>query len=98
MTDKTTPKGTTQGQNSMWGGRFASGPDAVMEEINASIGFDRRLAAEDIQGSQAHARMLAASGVITDSDAKSICDGLDTVLSEINPVISPFRGRWRIST
>ena len=67
----------------MWGGRFAAGPDAIMEEINASIGFDRRLAAEDIRGSRAHAKMLAATGVITDSDADAICDGLLTVLSEI---------------
>ena len=70
-------------QNTMWGGRFAEGPDAIMEEINASIGFDRRLAAQDIEGSRAHARMLAATGVITDSDADQICDGLLTVLSEI---------------
>ncbi|QIE57826.1 argininosuccinate lyase [Pikeienuella piscinae] len=67
----------------MWGGRFASGPDAVMEEINASIGFDRRLAAEDVEGSRAHARMLAATGVITSGDADQICDGLLTILSEI---------------
>ena len=70
-------------QNRMWGGRFAEGPDAIMEEINASIGFDKRLAAQDIEGSRAHARMLAATGVITDSDADQICDGLLTVLSEI---------------
>ena len=73
----------TKAQNTMWGGRFAEGPDAIMEEINASIGFDQRLAAQDIEGSRAHARMLAATGVITDSDADQICDGLLTVLSEI---------------
>ena len=77
----TTKTGTHQ--NTMWGGRFAEGPDAIMEEINASIGFDRRLAQQDIEGSRAHARMLAATGVITDSDADQICDGLLTVLSEI---------------
>jgi argininosuccinate lyase len=70
-------------QNTMWGGRFATGPDAIMEEINASIGFDRRMARQDIEGSRAHARMLAATGVITNSDADQICDGLFTVLSEI---------------
>ena len=70
-------------QNTMWGGRFAEGPDAIMEDINASIGFDQRLAQQDIEGSRAHARMLAATGVITDSDADQICDGLLTVLSEI---------------
>ena len=73
----------TKAQNTMWGGRFATGPDAIMEEINASIGFDRRLAAQDIEGSRAHARMLAATGVITDSDASQIDEGLLTVLSEI---------------
>ena len=76
----------------MWGGRFAEGPDAIMEEINASIGFDQRLARQDIEGSRAHARMLAATGVITDSDADQICDGLLTVLSEIE------RGTFQFST
>ncbi len=67
----------------MWGGRFAAGPDAIMEAINASIGFDKRLFAQDIAGSRAHAAMLAAQGIITDSDAKAIREGLLTVLSEI---------------
>ena len=75
MTDKTS--------NQMWGGRFAAGPDAIMEAINASIGFDKRMASQDIAGSRAHAAMLAASGVITDSDAEAIREGLLTVLSEI---------------
>ena len=69
--------------NQMWGGRFAAGPDAIMEAINASIGFDRRMAAQDIAGSRAHAAMLAATGVISDSDAQAIREGLLTVLSEI---------------
>ncbi|MCB1362721.1 MAG: argininosuccinate lyase [Rhodobacteraceae bacterium] len=69
--------------NQMWGGRFAAGPDAIMEAINASIGFDRRMAAQDIAGSRAHAAMLAATGVISDSDAEAIREGLLTVLSEI---------------
>ncbi|MFV0512035.1 MAG: argininosuccinate lyase [Jhaorihella sp.] len=69
--------------NQMWGGRFAAGPDAIMEAINASIGFDRRMAAQDIAGSRAHAAMLAATGVISDSDADAIREGLLTVLSEI---------------
>jgi len=67
----------------MWGGRFAAGPDAIMEAINASIGFDRRLAPQDIAGSRAHAAMLAATGIISDSDAATIREGLLTVLSEI---------------
>ena len=75
MSDKTS--------NQMWGGRFAAGPDAIMEAINASIGFDKRLAAQDIAGSRAHAAMLAAQGIISDSDAEVIREGLLTVLSEI---------------
>jgi argininosuccinate lyase len=67
----------------MWGGRFASGPDAIMTAINASIGFDQRLYAQDIAGSRAHAAMLAAQGIISDSDAAAIGEGLLTVLSEI---------------
>ncbi|SMX26390.1 Argininosuccinate lyase 1 [Pelagimonas phthalicica] len=69
--------------NQMWGGRFAAGPDAIMEAINASIGYDQRMAAQDIAGSRAHAAMLAATGIISDSDAEAIREGLLTVLSEI---------------
>jgi len=69
--------------NKMWGGRFASGPDAIMEEINASIDFDRHLYRQDIAASKAHAEMLAKQGIITADDAKSIAHGLDTILSEI---------------
>ncbi len=79
MTD--TPQTPTA--NTMWGGRFAAGPDAIMEAINASIGFDRRLYAQDIRGSRAHAAMLAATGIISPSDADAIGKGLLTVLSEI---------------
>ncbi|MDR9428587.1 MAG: argininosuccinate lyase [Salibaculum sp.] len=71
------------GSNAMWGGRFGSGPDAIMEAINASIGFDRRLAKQDIDGSRAHAAMLAAQGIISQKDADAIREGLLTVLSEI---------------
>ena len=74
---------TDKSSNAMWGGRFAAGPDAIMEAINASIGFDKRLAGQDIAGSRAHAAMLAAQGIITDSDAAAIREGLLTVLSEI---------------
>lgn len=73
----------TDSANTMWGGRFAAGPDAIMEAINASIGFDQRLARQDIEGSRAHAAMLAAKGIITDNDADAIREGLLTVLSEI---------------
>ena len=82
----------TKTANTMWGGRFAAGPDAIMEAINASIGFDKRLAAQDIAGSRAHAAMLAATGIISDSDAEAIREGLLTVLSEIEG------GTFRFST
>ncbi len=75
MSDKTS--------NQMWGGRFAAGPDAIMEAINASISFDQRMAAQDIAGSRAHAAMLAATGIVKGSDAEAIREGLLTVLSEI---------------
>ena len=78
--------------NTMWGGRFAAGPDAIMEAINASIGFDQRLAAQDIAGSRAHAAMLAARGILTDKDAEAIREGLLTVLSEIE------NGQFEFST
>ena len=70
--------------NKMWGGRFGSGPDAIMEEINASIGFDYRLAAQDIRGSKAHVAMLAANGIVTAEDAAAITAGLDRVKAEID--------------
>ncbi|MDE2385820.1 MAG: argininosuccinate lyase [Alphaproteobacteria bacterium] len=69
--------------NKMWGGRFAQGPDAIMAEINASIDFDRRLYAQDIAGSKAHAAMLAAQGIITRADAAAIAKGLDEIKAEI---------------
>jgi argininosuccinate lyase len=69
--------------NAMWGGRFAAGPDALMTAINASIDFDRRLFAEDIAGSKAHAAMLARQGIISGEDNAAIQAGLDTILQEI---------------
>jgi argininosuccinate lyase len=74
---------TEKSSNAMWGGRFAAGPDAIMEAINASIGFDRRLAAQDIQGSRAHAAMLAATGIVDSRDVEAIREGLLKILSEI---------------
>ncbi|WP_297322599.1 argininosuccinate lyase [uncultured Bartonella sp.] len=70
--------------NQMWGGRFASGPAAIMEEINASIGFDKKLYKEDIRGSSAHAAMLAAQGIISAADYDEIEKGLKTILAEID--------------
>ena len=67
----------------MWGGRFRTSPDAVMEDINTSIDFDRHLFRQDIAASRAHAAMLAKQGIITADDARKIAHGLDTILSEI---------------
>lgn len=67
----------------MWGGRFRSGPDPIMEDINASIDFDRHLYRQDIAASKAHAAMLAKRGIVSTDDAKKIAHGLDTILSEI---------------
>src|SRR5437660_11332626 len=69
--------------NKMWGGRFGQSPDAIMEEINVSIDFDRQLYRQDISASKAHAAMLAKQGIISAHDAASIAQGLDTILSEI---------------
>ncbi len=69
--------------NTMWGGRFAHAPAEIMEEINASIDIDRKLFRQDISGSQAHAAMLAAQGIIGADDARKIREGLDTILREI---------------
>src|SRR5262245_30820805 len=69
--------------NKMWGGRFTATPDAIMEEINSSIEFDRHLYRQDIAASKAHAAMLAKQGIIAAEDAAKIAHGLDTILSEI---------------
>lgn len=69
--------------NRMWGGRFSAGPDAIMEEINASVGFDHRLYRQDIAGSIAHAEMLAAVGILTEADKDAIVKGLRAVEDEI---------------
>ncbi len=69
--------------NAMWGGRFAASPSALMEAINASIGFDRRLAKQDIAGSIAHSDMLARQGIISEADRDAIHRGLRQVEAEI---------------
>jgi len=69
--------------NKMWGGRFAASPAAIMEEINASIDFDRKLAAQDIAGSKAHVAMLARQGIVAQADAEAIGAGLDQIAAEI---------------
>ena len=69
--------------NKMWGGRFSSAPAEIMEEINASIDFDRRLYAHDIRGSIAHCKMLGETGIISAEDSNKIIQGLNKILSEI---------------
>ncbi len=75
----------------MWGGRFESGPAAIMEEINVSIDVDRHLYAQDIAASKAHAAMLAAQGIITADDARNIAKGLDQIRSDIESGSFNFR-------
>jgi argininosuccinate lyase len=71
------------GTNALWGGRFAGGTAGVMQRINASIGFDQALWRQDIRASVAHARMLAASGIISEADFVSIAAGLDGIAADI---------------
>jgi argininosuccinate lyase len=77
--------------NKMWGGRFGESPDAVMDEINASIDFDRHIYRQDITASKAHAAMLAKQGIISTHDAASIAQGLDTILSEMDSGAFSFK-------
>src|SRR5687767_7297010 len=77
--------------NALWGGRYAAGPSAIMAEINASIGFDRRLWREDIEGSKAHAAMLARQEILSPEDAAAIAQGLDRIAAEIEGGAFPFR-------
>lgn len=70
--------------NTMWGGRFSMSPDELMTEINASIGFDKAMAPQDIRGSKAHAAMLAKQGIIEKADEAAIQKGLDQVQAEID--------------
>jgi argininosuccinate lyase len=76
----------------MWGGRYKLGPSEIMEKINASIGFDKRLYAQDIAGSLAHAEMLVARGILTAKDGAAIKRGLKQVQGEIEA------GRFKFST
>lgn len=69
--------------NLQWGGRFAGGPSVIMQDINASIGFDRKLWRQDIRGSRAHAAMLARIGLLSAEDEHAIAQGLETIAAEI---------------
>jgi argininosuccinate lyase len=76
--------------NQQWGGRFAEGPSAIMAAINASIGFDRKMWRQDIQGSLAHAAMLAHVGIISTEDEAAIRDGLGKIAARIEAGDFPF--------
>ncbi|MBT3360797.1 MAG: argininosuccinate lyase [Rhodospirillales bacterium] len=81
MTKKTTDTDTQT--STMWGGRFETGPASIMEEINASIDIDQRLAVQDITASKAHCDMLVRTGIISQTDGNAIVRGLDAVAAEI---------------
>lgn len=80
---ETADAASTDDSNAMWGGRFASGPDAIMEAINVSVGFDQRLYAQDIAGSKAHCAMLVQQGILDAAVGQKITEGLDAILAEI---------------
>jgi argininosuccinate lyase len=78
----------------MWGGRFSGKPAELMQAINVSIGFDKRLAAQDLAGSRAHAAMLRKAGVISSEDEAAIQQGLQTIGAEIEAGSFPFRDEY----
>ena len=78
----------------MWGGRFSDKPSDIMQAINVSIGFDKRMAAQDIAGSKAHADMLAAQNIINDTDNAAIQVGLDDIQKEIDAGTFPYRDEF----
>ncbi len=82
---------TPPGSNLMWGGRFQGSPAEIMTEINASIGFDQRLFAQDIEASKAHAAMLVETGIIEKADGEAIQNGLDQILGEIEAGTFEFK-------
>ncbi len=88
--DPRNPEHRHDAANKQWGGRFAEGPAAVMQEINASIGFDKRLWRQDIRGSLAHAAMLARVGVLSGEDEAAIRGGLEAIAAEIEAGRFPF--------
>ncbi|MBI3506342.1 MAG: argininosuccinate lyase [Proteobacteria bacterium] len=90
-TKSAAPKKSAAPANPMWGGRFGVAPDAIMQKINASIDVDRRLYAEDIAGSTAHARMLGRRKILSGRDVAAIVKGLDGVRREIESGKFVFR-------
>jgi argininosuccinate lyase len=92
--DASHQKGQNPKGQSLWGGRFERKPAELMQAINVSIGFDRRLAAQDLAGSRAHAAMLHKVGVLSSDDAKAIQGGLDTIAAEMKAGTFPFRDEF----
>jgi argininosuccinate lyase len=90
VNDTPPPPYRNEPANRQWGGRFAEGPAAIMQEINASIGFDRKLWRQDIRGSLAHAAMLARIGLISGEDEQAIGSGLAAIAAEIEAGRFPF--------
>ena len=84
------PKGKNSKGQQMWGGRFSASPGELMQAINVSIDFDKRLAAQDIRGSKAHSAMLAAQGIITKKDMRAIHKGLTQIEKEIENETFPW--------
>ncbi|MEA2737041.1 MAG: argininosuccinate lyase, partial [Acetobacteraceae bacterium] len=81
--DRLPPERLNEPANMQWGGRFAGGPSVIMQDINASIGFDRKLWRQDIRGSRAHAAMLAKIGLLSSADEHAIATGLEAIAQEI---------------
>lgn len=92
--DRPQPDLSAPAGQSMWGGRFSVKPAELMQAINVSIGFDKRLAAEDIRGSRAHAAMLADRGLISRADAEAIQEGLSRIEAEMAEGAFPFRDEF----
>ncbi|MDB5416758.1 MAG: argH, partial [Phenylobacterium sp.] len=93
MTDDSSdaPKTPSTAGQAIWGGRFSEKPAELMQAINVSIGFDRRLAAQDLAGSRAHAAMLRNTGVISSDDEQAIQNGLAAIGAEMAAGTFPFR-------
>ena len=84
---------TTDSTDKLWGGRFTEATDAFVEAFTASVDFDQRLAQHDIQGSIAHAKMLAKIGILNQTELDDILKGLDNILIDISREIG--RASWR---
>lgn len=88
------PKHKSEAANRMWGGRFSGGQAEIMQRINASIDFDRKLYRQDIAASKAHAAMLGKQGIISQTEQSAIQKGLEQILAEIEAGTFPFRAAY----